>query len=282
MTVEERKIEVEGTPIRCLMAGEGPPLVLLHALGEGAFDWQWVLPDLAQTHRVYAPDLPGFGDSAKPDADYSPAFFMRFVGSFLDTLEIEHTTMIGNSLGGLVALRLALSDQSRITALVLVDSVGLGRDVSYALRSASLPGYGELGVAWGKTPPGATGRTWLQVPLLFTRPERVPYEWFAEQYRLAQQPGFLEAMIAALRAIVDLEGQREVLLDELPRLQMPTLVVWGASDRVFPASQAREAVARLRYGALELIPDCGHLPQVERPDLFVPVLNRFFDEQSPD
>jgi pimeloyl-ACP methyl ester carboxylesterase len=122
----------------------------------------------------------------------------------------------------------------------------------------------------------------LQVPLLFTRSERVSYEWFAEQYRLAQQPGFLEAMIAALRAIVDLEGQREVLLDELPRLQMPTLVVWGASDRVFPASQAREAVARLRYGALELIPDCGHLPQVERPDLFVPVLNRFLDEQSPD
>src|ERR671916_240892 len=231
MAVEERKIEVEGTPIRCLMAGEGPPLVLLHALGEGAFDWQWVLHDLARAHRVYAPDLPGFGDSARPDADYSPAFFTRFVGSFLDTLEIEHTTMIGNSLGGLVALRLALSDQSRITALVLVDSVGLGRDVSYALRSASLPGYGELGVAWGKTPPGAAGRTWLQVPLLFTRPERVPYEWFAEHYRLAQQPGFLEAMIAALRAIVDLEGQREVLLDELPRLQMPTLVVWGASDR---------------------------------------------------
>jgi pimeloyl-ACP methyl ester carboxylesterase len=190
--------------------------------------------------------------------------------------------MIGNSLGGLVALHFALSDQSRITALVLVDSVGLGREVSYALRSASLPGYGELGVAWGKTPPGAAGRTWLQVPLLFTRSERVPYEWFAEQYRLAQHPGFLEAMIAALRAIVDLEGQREVLLDELPRLQMPTLVVWGASDRVFPASQAREAVARLRYGALELIPDCGHLPQVERPDLFVPVLNRFLDEQSPD
>lgn len=256
--------------------------MLLHALGEGAFNWQWVLHDLARAHRVYAPDLPGFGDSAKPDADYSPAFFTRFVGSFLDALEIEHTTMIGSSLGGLVALRLALSDQGRVTALVLVDSVGLGREVSYALRSASLPGYGELGVAWGKTPPGAAGRTWLQVPLLFTRPERVPYEWFAEQYRLAQQPGFLEAMIAALRATVDLEGQREVLLDELPRLQMPTLVVWGASDRVFPASQAREAVARLRHGALELIPDCGHLPQVERPDLFVAALNRFFGEQSPE
>ncbi len=282
MAVEERRIEVEGMPIRYQTAGEGRPLVLLHALGEGAFDWQWVLPDLARAHRVYAPDLPGFGDSVKPEADYSPAFFTRFVGSFLDALGVEHATMIGNSLGGLVALRLALSDQSRVTALVLVDSVGLGREVSYALRSASLPGYGELGVAWGKTPPGAAGRTWLQAPLLFARPERVPYEWFAEQYRLGQQPGFLEALIASLRAVVDLEGQREVLLDELTQLQMPTLVVWGASDRVFPASQAREAVARLRYGALELIPDCGHLPQVERPELFVEAVSRFLDEQPPD
>ena len=78
MAVEERKIEVEGTPIRYLMAGEGPPLVLLHALGEGAFDWQWVLPDLAQTYRVYAPDLPGFGDSARPEPITHPPFLRAF------------------------------------------------------------------------------------------------------------------------------------------------------------------------------------------------------------
>ncbi len=275
MTVEERKIDVEGLPIRYLAAGEGPPLVLLHALGESALDWRWVLPDLASNHHVYAPDLPGFGDSAKPAADYSPAFFARFAGAFLDALEVEHAAVAGNSLGGLAALRLALSEPSRVTALVLVDSAGLGREVNPALRLPALPGHGELAVFWGKTPPGAAGRAWLRVPLLFARPERVPPEWLQEQHRLAQLPGFLEAVVAALRAQIDIGGQREVLLDRLPRLQMPTLIVWGASDRVFPKSQAREAVARLEQGSLELIPDCGHLPHVERPDLFVAALDRF-------
>src|SRR5919206_3948816 len=111
--VEEQNIDVGGLPVRYLTAGEGPPLVLLHALGESAHDWQWVLPGLANTHRVYAPDLPGFGESAKPLDDYSPAFFARFVAAFLDALEIERTVVAGNSLGGIIALRLALSEPAR-------------------------------------------------------------------------------------------------------------------------------------------------------------------------
>jgi 4,5:9,10-diseco-3-hydroxy-5,9,17-trioxoandrosta-1(10),2-diene-4-oate hydrolase len=239
-----------------------------------------VLPGLANTHRVYAPDLPGFGESAKPLDDYSPAFFARFVAAFLDALEIERTVVVGNSLGGIIALRLALSEPDRVTALILVDSAGLGREVNYALRQPTVPGQGELLVAWGKTPAGATGRAWLRVPLLFAHPERVPPKWLEEQQRLTQLPGFLEAVIAALRAQIDLAGQREVLLDRLPQLQMPTLVVWGSSDRIFPESQAQEAVSRLEYGSLELIPDCGHLPHIECPDDFLAALGPFLREQT--
>ncbi|MDQ5811645.1 MAG: alpha/beta fold hydrolase, partial [Actinomycetota bacterium] len=89
MVFEERRIEVGGLPIRYLEAGAGEPLVLLHALGESASDWRWVLPALARTHRVYAPDLPGFGGSAKPQTDYSPAFFGRFTAGLLDALGLE-------------------------------------------------------------------------------------------------------------------------------------------------------------------------------------------------
>lgn len=71
-----------------------------------------------------------------------------------------------------------------------------------------------------------------------------------------------------------------MLLDRLPQLESPTLVVWGERDRVLPPSQAREAMARLRNGTLELVPDCGHLPQVERPQRFVSTLARFFDEKA--
>ncbi len=122
----------------------------------------------------------------------------------------------------------------------------------------------------------------MRIPLLFARLGSVPPEWIKEQYRLSQQPGFLEAALAALRAQVDLRGQREVLVDRLPDLEMPTLVVWEASDRVFPVSQPRDAAARLAEGSLTLIPDCGHLPHVERPDRFVGALGRFISEQSND
>jgi pimeloyl-ACP methyl ester carboxylesterase len=125
VAVEERNVEVEGLPIRYLTAGTGPPLVLLHGAGDNALDWQWVMPALAATHRVYAPDLPGSPDSARPAADYSPAFFERFVAAFIDALDIGRATFVGNSLGGLAALRLALSAPARVTALVLVNSAGL-------------------------------------------------------------------------------------------------------------------------------------------------------------
>jgi 2-hydroxy-6-oxonona-2,4-dienedioate hydrolase len=278
VSIEEHDIEVQGLSTRYLSAGEGPALLMLHALGENALDWQWVLPDLASAHRVYAPDLPGFGGSAKLLSDYSPSFFARFAAAFLDALEVERAAVVGNSLGGLIALHLALSEPARVEALGLIASAGLGREVNYALRQPTLPGQGELAIAWGKTPAGATARTWLRAPLLFARPGRVPAEWFEEQQRLTQLPGFLEAIVAALRAQIDPRGQREVLLDRLHRLQMPALVVWGSSDRVFPKSQAQDAISRLEHGSLKILPDCGHLPHVERPDEFLTALEPFLRE----
>ncbi len=268
-------MEVGGLPVRYLSAGAGPPLVLLHGAGENALDWRWVMSDLAASHRVYAPDLPGSPMSAGAAADYSPAFFQRFVSGFLDALHIERAAMVGNSLGGLTAMRLALFEPARATALVLVDSAGLGRAASPALRSLALPGYGKLAIVWGKTPPGALQRSLGRAALLFAHPRRVPPEWLRGQYRLARTPGFLEAQLAAVRAQVGLRGQREVLLDQLPRVHIPTLVVWGSRDRVLPESQAKNAVARLRDGSLSLIPDCGHIPHVECPDRFVTACARF-------
>jgi pimeloyl-ACP methyl ester carboxylesterase len=275
VTVEERTVGVDGMPISYLRAGDGPPLVLLHGAGDNSLDWRWVLPALARKHRVYAPDLPGSPDSARPVADYSPAFFERFVAAFLDALGIEKATFVGSSLGGLIALRLALSEPARVGALVLADSAGLGRAVNPAFTSVNIPGLAEAAMPLWRTQAGAYQRAWGRTMLLFAHPTRVPREWLAEQGRLAQWPGYLEAHLTALRSLVDPAGQREVLVDRLPLLEMPTLVVWGARDRVFPESQARDAAARLRKGSLAVIPDCGHLPHIECPDQFVAALNRF-------
>jgi pimeloyl-ACP methyl ester carboxylesterase len=276
VAMEERNVEVDGLPIRYLEAGTGPPLVLLHGAGDNSLDWQWVMPALAATHRVFAPDLPGSPDSSRPAADYSPAFFERFVAAFVDALDIGRATFVGNSLGGLIALRLALSEPTRVTALVLVDSAGLGREVNPAFTSVNVPDLSEAAIPFWRTPPGAYQRAWGRTALLFAHPPgSVPREWLTEQCRLALSPGYLEAHLSVLRAVVDPGGQREVLLDRLPHLEIPTLVVWGTRDRVFPHSQARAAVAHLPEGSLALIPDCGHMPHVECPDRFLAALGEF-------
>lgn len=277
VVVEQRSIQVEGLPIRYLSAGEGPPMVLLHGAGDNALDWRWVLPVLSRTHRVYAPDLPGSPDSARPSTDYSPAFFERFVAAFADALGVGSAVFVGNSLGGLVSLRLALSEPERVNALVLVDSAGLGAAVNPAFNSVNVPGLAEAMLPYWRTRVGAYQRAWARTALLFAHPPKsVPREWVAEQCRLALSPGYLEAHLSALRALVSPLGQREVVLDELPLLKMPTLVVWGERDRVFPERQAREAVARLQRGSLSLIPGCGHMPHVECPDRFSAALEGFF------
>ena len=275
VAVEEQNIEVDGLPIRYLSAGEGPPLVLLHGAGDNSLDWRSVMPTLAATHRVYAPDLPGSPDSAKPAADYSPAYFKRFVASFIDYLNIGRATYVGNSLGGLIALRLALSEPARVAALVLVDSAGLGHAINPAFTSVNVPGLSEAAIPFWRTSIGAYQRALGRTALLFAHPTSVPREWLAEQCRLALSPGYLEAHLTALRVLVSPLGQRDVLVDHLSSLKIPTLVVWGTRDRVFPESHARRAVTCLQEGSLALISDCGHMPHVECPDRFLAALNAF-------
>ena len=246
VAIKEQNVEINGLPIRYLSAGEGPPLVLLHGAGDNALDWRLVMPTLAATPRVYAPDLPGSPDSARPAADYSPAFFERFVLTFVNSLGIGRATYVGNSLGGLIALRLALSEPARVAALVLVDSAGLGYAINPAFTSVSFPGLGEAAIPFWRTPVGAYQRAWGRTALLFAHSTSVPREWLAEQRRLALAPGYLEAHLTVLRALVSPLGQRKVLMDRLHFLKIPTLVVWGPEIGCFrsPRQERRSLASR--------------------------------------
>ena len=272
---DEEQVEIGGVPTRFLVAGKGRPMVLLHADGDNRLDWRWVLARLATHHRVYAPDLPGFGGTTVPP-DCSPEFFEGFVYEFLDALNLDASILVGSSLGGLAALRLAMHAPDRVWALCLVSSAGLGSEVSVALRQMTVPGVGEAAIWWGQTGIGASQRLLLRLPLLFANPGCVPQPWLIEQYRLAQLSGFLDTTLAALRAQVEPKGQKQVLLNDLPRLSVPTLVLWGDRDLVVPVSQARAAARLLPCGSLKVIANTGHLPHVERPEKFVAALSGFF------
>jgi 4,5:9,10-diseco-3-hydroxy-5,9,17-trioxoandrosta-1(10),2-diene-4-oate hydrolase len=175
---------------------------------------------------------------------------------------------------------LALSEPDRVRALILVDGAGLGSAINPLFTSVNVPFLGEAAMPFWRTRAGAYQRAWGRTALLFAHPPgSVPREWLAEQCRLARSPGYLEAHLSVLRAIVSPLGQREVLVDRLPSLKVPTLVVWGERDRVFPRSQAKRAVGRLQEGSLALIPDCGHMPHVECPDRFLAALDGFLLKQ---
>lgn len=256
-----------------LMAGGGPSVVFLHGIADSAHTWQWVIPALAQNYRVFAPSFPGFGQSGKPALWYSSEFFTRFVLAFLDALGLQRVCIVGNSLGGLVAMRLALSAPARVSALGLVGSAGLGRAVSMTMRLLSLPGMRKLATLWYRTSLGAQIWESQLSAMLFVQSS--PSGWRDRLRQMARMPGYLEAVTATTASAVNLRGQREILLDQLSKLTVPTLVLWGERDRIVPVRHAQAAVARLVQGRLEVLPDCGHLPQVEQPNRVADILGDF-------
>ena len=279
IVLHDRRVTVAGSAAQYLEAGSGPPLLLIHGHEQSATSWRWVIPALARTRRVLAVSLPGYGGTAAgthtPGGDATP-----FVAEFLDALGVTSLDVVGHSAGGVVALRLALADPARVRTLVLVDSAGLGREVHPLLAVDTLPVVGELAILLSRLPGGAVGRTTMSAAMLFAQPWRVPAEFFSEQHEQGRRPGQLEASTATARALFSAAGQRQILLDQLPRITAPTLVVWGGRDYVLPAGQAQAAVNLLPHGRLAVLPDCGHLPQVEDPVGFAAVLNDWLAEHA--
>jgi 4,5:9,10-diseco-3-hydroxy-5,9,17-trioxoandrosta-1(10),2-diene-4-oate hydrolase len=287
--IKEQHIDVNGLTISYLESGNDdnsesetrhPPLVLLHGNGESAFDWRWVLPKLGTRYHVYAPDFPGTGQSSKPDRVYSIDFLTRITLDLLTALNIEQAILVGNSLGGLISLRIALNYPEKVAALILVDSAGLGSAVSPLLTQMTLPLYGDVAIALSKNTINAKLRVWARTALLFANPQAAPQEWIAVQEQLTQTPGFLEATLSSLRSLSSVFGQHSVLLDDLPQLQMPTQVIWGEKDLVLPTYQAKDAISRLQKGYLSIIPGTGHVPHLEQPDLFVDAIYSFLSNLS--
>lgn len=278
--VHDRRITVEGVETQYLDAGAGSLLLLLHGHEQSATSWRWVIPALARTRRVLALSLPGHGASGPAADGYAPGVDLApFVAAFLAAIGAETPLdLVGHSAGGAIALRLTLADPARIRTLTLVDSAGLGREVHPLLALDTLPVIGELAVLVSRMPGGDLIRTAMAAAMLFAQPARIPAEFVLEQHALSRRPGQLEASTAMARALFGPHGQRQILLDRLPTLTTPTLVVWGAADYLLPVQQAHAAVKSLPHGRLSVFPDCGHLPHIEQPDRFAAVLGSWLTE----
>lgn len=265
----------EADRIHYLDVGRGRPVILVHGGGGGGANWFRVMGPLSQRYRVLAPDLPGFGLSSWMEPRRPLGWTgASWLASWLDGVGVDRFDIVGTSLGGLLALRLAQRWPERVGRLVLLSSAGLGRSVPWPVRLATLPGVGR----WGLRPKLA-GTRWLFERYLTSNRGQLRGQREAallEYLYRSERLGDARQMARALRAFCGVGGQREVVsAGDLKRLSTPTLVVWGGRDRFFPVRHGERAAAGMAAGRFALIPEAGHSPNWETPGSFTEALLAF-------
>ena len=247
--------------------GGGSPVILLHGLGATNASMLTTLWDLAQDHRVIAPDLPGFGDSAKPLRSYDAPFYGRWALELMDELGIERAHIVGNSLGGRVAIETALQDPGRVDRLALLTpSPAFIRRREFA-RLVKL-----LRPEMALVPlPMSHRRVVGSIKALFARPHRLPDQWYeaaADEFlRVFSSPRGRIAFFSAARQIYLEEPYGDSgFWDRLRSLSAPSLFVWGARDWLVPPGFARHVERAVPDASSVVLADCGHVPQFELPE----------------
>ncbi len=279
---EEWEIVLHGRRAVYRIAGDGPPVVLIHGMLNSSSHWHDVARHLAGSHTVVAPDLIGHGDSAAPRGDYSLGAHAASIRDLLTAIGIERATIVGHSLGGGVAMQFFYQFPERVERLALVSSGGLGKEVSPMLRTAALPGTAAL-LSLTIHPRLLSG-----IRELGTRmrgrgmPSGAYLQAVARALRPLQSAPAREAFLQTLRAVIDVRGQRVSATDRLYLLEtIPMLIVWGERDHTIPLEHGRAAHLAMPNSRFRTLPDAAHFPNLEDPDGLAAALLEFIAETEP-
>jgi pimeloyl-ACP methyl ester carboxylesterase len=277
MEVVSQTVQVQGVRTHYWSAGEhGPIVLLLHGGGVGAalLSWESTLRALSDTHRVYALDWPGYGDSDHPDIPYSTAYYVQFLAAFMDELGIERASLVGNSMGGAIALGFTLQTQPRVEKLVLVDSYGLQalapfHRLSYFL--VRIPFISDITLALMRS------RSAIRASLraIIHDPKAITDDLIDKALADARRPKSGWAFNVYQRDEIRWGGVRTYYMLRLHEITVPTLVVHGVQDQAVPLACARQAHEHIKGSQLYVMEDCGHVPMLERPDEFNNVVAGF-------
>jgi pimeloyl-ACP methyl ester carboxylesterase len=275
-----RFVDIGGRRLNVVEIGSGePPVVFVHGLAGSWQNWLENMPHFAAAgHRVIAFDLPGFGASEMPREKISIPGYGRLVDALLDRLGIGPAVLVGNSMGGFVAAEAAIQFPARVERLVLVSAAGLTIEYQRHERVLEAMRFGQrFLMAWGgflAARSDAIARRprsrELLLRLVVAHPDRLPLPLVAEQLRGARNPGFVDA----LDALTDYP-----IRARLGEIACPTLIVWGAEDRLVPVRDAAE-FERLIPDARKVVwGDTGHTAMLERPEGFNRLVEAFVDEE---
>lgn len=280
--VSVKYVTIHGHRRAYRMAGAGPPLLLLHGIGDSSESWVPLIPSLARRYTVVAPDLLGHGHSAKPRADYSVAAFANGMRDLTEVLGISRCTVVGHSLGGGVAAQMTYQYPERVERLVLVSSGGVARDVSPLLRFAAAP-LTDMSLPLMESPPGKwLARTFVNGLRLVGHDLGRDASEVSRVIDGMPDGSSRHAFTRTLRSVVDWRGQLVTMLDRAYLVEgMPILIVWGEHDAIIPVRHARIAHEMLPGSRLELYPEAGHFPQHQDPARFIAQLDEFIGSTAP-
>ncbi len=277
---DRKYLELHGDHVAYQDVGTGEAVLLIHGMAGSSETWRAVLPPLSRKHRVVAPDLLGHGQSAKPRSDYSLGAFAVWLRDLLDKLGISSATIVGQSLGGGVAMQFVYQHPDYCQRLILISSGGLGPDVGWTLRLLSAPGAELILPVIAPQPVLTAGnklRSWFSAAGI--QSPRGAEVWSA--YSSLSDSETRQAFLRTLRSVVDYRGQAVSALNRLPLTSdLPTMTIWGDQDKIIPVDHAYAAQAARPESRLEVLAGVGHFPHVERPSEVVDLIDDFINTTS--
>ena len=265
-------VVANGIATNYLEAGTGAPVVFVHGSGPGVTayaNWRLTLPALADQFHCYAPDMVGFGFTERPDGfSYTLRNWVDQLCGFLDALGLDRVSLVGNSFGGAVALRLAVTEPDRVDRLVLMGSVGVPFPITEALDAV-----------WGYEPSLEAMRRMLD-HFAYSR-ELVTDELAQVRYEASVRPGFQESFATMFPA----PRQRWVDAlstphEQIARLKRPTLIVHGRDDKVIPLATSLRLHELIDDSELHVFGRCGHCTQIERSAPFTALVAEFLSRDA--
>jgi len=268
-----QKILIAGLQINFVEEGKGQPILFLHGLGGSWKDWAANLSFFPTFYQAMAIDFPGFGDSDKPETDYSISWLTTIVEKFLRERKLDQAIVVGHSMGGLVALNLAAQPGSPVKNLVVADVVGIGDKaefLSYALTKKIMGPESRF-----ETFEGLLREEFKAMVENFIKGQKpkTSKEFFQSVPKNPLTGKPLLPMTPAVQmsaSIIDFD-----IRPQLASIRQPTLILWGSKDPIAPPQDASFLKSKIPQASLEILENCGHSPMQDLPDRFNQEVEKF-------
>jgi len=262
---DPRFIEINGVNTHFTRQGTGEELLLIHGFGSSTYTWRSVVDSLAKDFEVDAIDLPGFGLSQALNTTPTVEAYVDFINDFMQTLCIDDAVLMGNSFGGEIGWRFALKYPQRVRALILVDAAGYPHASPTIFKLLRAPLLGEM-IA-------GVNAKWIvrkNLQQVFVDDNLVTDAVVDNYYYRLLKEGNRETALARARMKAD------TLYKTLPQIRQPTLIIWGENDSWIPVEFARRFAADIPRAQLAILPNCGHVPQEEKPEEVARLVREFW------